>query len=375
MRYYAQRITNGKWLHKELPLTDVERTKTLSGPGGLVATIKPSLLDQFANDGLRVIEEWGTYVYAVDDNDEPVHGGIVIDCAYEDEALRMTCAGFTTYPHGYLYDEAKNWGPIQGNGTVANPQTPRPDPVVIAQELWDYIQSQPESDFGVQFRGDLTSKVRVGSYEEPYRLRWWESPDIGQAIDDLAALTPFGYTEEYERNGNGIGRYLRIGVPRIGKRQEGLRFATGENIASPIVAATTGADYSNDLLGIGNGEGRDMVRSRSTVRDGRVRRTRIITDKTIKSQAKMDSLVLTTREQMRATLDVTSVEVWDHPNARLSTIGVGDDIRVQTYIPAYGDVDMWVRVLSITQGDNPDAALLTTQRSSAFVYSSTLEVG
>lgn len=374
----AQRIGTREWLHRDLPLSEVERTKTLSGPGGITATIKPELRDVYAADGLRVIEEWATYIYAVpDDGGDPVTGGIVVDCSYEEEALKLTAAGFTTYPHGTFYDDSTLWGPRQGTGTIANPEIPRPDPVKVAQDLWVWIQSQDDSDLGVSIVGDLSSSVRVGSYEEPYRLRWWELPDIGSEIDSLAELTPFEYKEEYQWNADGtdVNRRLRFGVPRLGRRREDLRFVLGENIALPTTAATTGGDYANHVLGIGNGEGRKMIRADSTVRDGHLRRTRVVTDKTITSQSVMQTLVTVTREKMSETLDITSVAVTDSVNAPISAIHVGDDILVQTFIPSHGVVELWVRVLSVTEGDNPGAAVLATQRSSAFLYSSTTEVG
>lgn len=374
MRYMAQRVPTGEWLHREVPLTGVERTKVLSGPSGITATLQPELRDMVAPDGLHVFEEWGTYLYSVDDNGKVGPSGIVTDIGYVDDAVRLTVTGFTGYPHGYIYEGVKNWGPIAGSGTIANPEVPRPDPVHIVRDLWDWMQDQPDSDLGVTLIGDLSSTARVGSYEEPFRLRFWETPDIGQTIDGLAQTAPFEFVEEHEMLGDGqIAKRLRLGVPRLGT-DRGLRFAIGENVELVPEAQSTGSDFGNHVIGIGNGEGRKMVRSVASVRDGRLRRPKIVTDKTVKRQAQLDRIVARVLAQASRTLDVTTLAVKDTPSTPISAIELGDDILVKANLPSYGDFEVKVRVLSITEGDAPGRAVLNTQRSSAFLYRATTEV-
>ena len=38
-RYYAKALVNGGWLHRDLPLEDVQITYALSGPGSLNGSI------------------------------------------------------------------------------------------------------------------------------------------------------------------------------------------------------------------------------------------------------------------------------------------------------------------------------------------------
>lgn len=380
MRYLAQRVGTGEWLDRDLPLSQVTRTRTLSGPGGITATVEPDLRTARHTDGLLILEGWGTMLYAADEGGagQIRCAGIVVDSDGADDALTVTAPGFTTYPHGYIYDDSRIWGPAQGTGTVSNPQYPRPDPLQIVQDHWEWIQAQPDSDLGVRLVGDLKSSERVGSYEEPYRLRWWDYRDLGEEIDNLASGTPFEYVEEHSWDDAAhlsVDHRVRLGWPRLGRKRTDLRFADGENIAQPVSATATGGGFANDVIGIGNGEGRKMVLSRSTVRDGRLRRHLVVTDKTAR-QARMDKVVRDIRERMVNTIDIASLVIFDHPNAPISAIDPGDDIYVQTSIPAFGgDIAMWLRVLSITEDDTvPGQATLATQRSSAFVYSATLEV-
>lgn len=376
MRYLAQRVNTGEWLDRDLPLANVERTRELSGPGSITATIDPELRRMFHTDGLRLLEDWTTAIYAADDNGQVRNCGLVMPpTRYEGSSTQLTCAGFSSYPHGYKYTGARLWGPQEGDGTVGKPEIPRPDPVVIFRDHWEWIQAQQDSDLGVTVVGDLTSNVRIGDYENPYRLRWWEIPDLGQELDTLAAETPFDYVEEHawaDAEHLEVDHRIRLGWPRLGRRRDDLRFADGENIAV-AVAAGTSEEYANDVIGIGNGEGRKMVWARATKRDGRLRRTKILTDKTAR-QDRMDRRVTAHLERLSATLDVESVAIIDHPNARISSIDPGDDIYIQVEVPSYGDVAMWVRVLGIAQDEDEHRAVLQTRRSTAFIYNSTEEV-
>lgn len=371
MRYLAYRAGTGEWISRDLPLTDVERTTNLSGPASITATITPELRQAWHTDGMRVLEEWATVIVAADDDHGRVRGcGIFTEAQYEDETLTATIMGFAGYPQGYLYGTSKNWGPT---GSLA-----RPDPIVIYRDLWDYINSQVDSDLGVVVVGPASSTVRVGTNEEPWRLRWWEAPDLGQKMDELASGTPFDYVEEHvwtDAAQQSMIHRIRLGWPRLGTRRNDLRFASGENIIAAVPAATSSGTFANDWLGIGNGEGSTMALARSTVRNGRLRRTRVVTDKTLRKDA-LQTLVTGLMERTKESLDIATITInARHRNAPLGALDLGDDIFVEAEIPSLGgEVRMWVRVTAITEDEAGDTATLTTSRSSNFLYSSTTEV-
>lgn len=376
MRYLARRTTTGEWIDRDLPLSNVERTRNLSGPGLITATIEPALRNAFHSDGLRVLEKWGTTIYACDETATGRIGqirnvGIFVDATYEESGLTATCPGFATYPQGYIFDESRNWGP-QKSANLG-----RPDPLQIVQDHWAWIQRQPKSDLGVRLVGDLSSTQRIGSYAEPYRLRWFEIPDLGREIDDLASSTPFDYVEEVgwaneARTEDDLR--IRLGWPRLGTRRNDLRFVIGENVIETVPAAETGGGFANDVIGIGRGEGSKMIVSRATNdNDGRLRRTRVVTDKTA-TKRNLDRRTSMLLDRLDDTLDITSVSIVDHPNARIGAIEMGDEVLIQTYLDSYGEIEMWVRVLAVTESDDTGTAVLSTQRASAFIYSSTVEV-
>jgi hypothetical protein len=286
------------------------------------------------------------------------------------------------YVHGYIFDENRLWGPDVGSGTTTNPEIPRPDPLAIAHDLWAYVQGQPDSALDVQMLGDATTggAVFIGNYEEPYRLRWTDIPDVGQEIDNLAESTPFDYVDGCHWSGDPLDpssvpvHTVTWGFPRLGTRRNDLRFALGENIAIMPECSTLDG-FANDVLGIGKGNGARMAKGRATVSDGRLRRTRIVTDKTA-----TDQRIQTITQQFlnrlggRNRLNVTQVAIMDHPNAKLSTIGLGDEVFVQFFHPEWGDVAQWVRVTAITRADDPSRAVLTTANAETFFYSGTEQV-
>ena len=362
MRYLAQRVGTGEWIDRDLPLSNVDRTRELDGPGVINATVDPELRQMFHTDGLRVLEDWGTLLYACDDDTGRIQSaGIVAPpTAHDETAQTISAIGFAGYPQGYIRTES-------------TPAYIQVDPITMAIAQWEWMQDQPQSDLGVTIVGDLTTngRVKIGDNEEPYRLRFVEAPDLGAEIDNLAGSTPFNYVEEHEWANSAmqvVNHRIRIGYPRLGRQRSDLRFALGENIVSTVTAGTA-EEYANDVLGIGNGDGAAMVWDRVSVNDGRLRRTKVLTDKTIKNKTVMKDRLRNHLARLSPTLDISEVQIVNHYNAAISAIALGDDIFVQTEIPTYGDVAMWVRVLSITVNDeDPSYAALGTQRSSAFLY-------
>lgn len=132
--YVAQRALTGEFLDLELPLVSGGPSWALSGAGSLSGTIAPDRGLLRAPDGRLVLEEWGTYLYAVAGN-EIRWGGILVSSTFQDETWTIEAAGFATYPHGLHYDNAKSW-------TTASPELP-------FQELWANAQWRPNARLGV----------------------------------------------------------------------------------------------------------------------------------------------------------------------------------------------------------------------------------
>lgn len=382
----ARRIRSGEWLTRDLVLTDMENTITLSGPGTITGNLEPGLHETILSDGLRLAEDWATMIYVVDDNEDIVNHGVVLPPTAYEEAARITCGSVSVYPQGYIFNESKLWGPQAAVKAkppkAAKPEIARPDPVAIFHDHWEWIQDQHASDLSVDVEGHANtkdggtvSKVLIGNYAEPYRLRKWDAPNLGSEMDTLAQITPFDYVDSARWTNDDhldVEHVVTIGYPRLGRKRDDLRFAMGENIAL-VPAVQTVEGFANHLIGLGNGEaGPSMAYKEVAWDDGRLRRTRVMTDKTA-TEAVLERRLAIYQQALSQRYDVTQVAILDHENARISEIQLGDDIRVLAEHPEYGPIDLWVRVLSISRGDSDHAAVLTTSASVFFIYKPTEE--
>lgn len=363
VRFHVQRITTREWLSRDLTISEPTTTRALSTPGGVSGTINPELREQVADDGLRLLEPWGSAIYAEDDGNIRA-AGIVTDASFEGPENGITCPGFVTYPTGLLY--GSSWPP--GGGIQI-------DPMEAVRHLWEHVQSYPDGDLGMVV-DNVKTPVRIGNNKEPYRLRWWESTDCGGEIDQLAQETPFDYDEIHswaDNDKSDVTHRLRIGYPRLGRRRTDQRYVEGENITDVTAVTIEGARYANEATGIGLGSGSQMAYARIAVRDGRLRRNITVTDKTA-SQRRIETITQQTLHQRREVADISTVQINDHPNAKIAAIQPGDDIYVQVYSPHLEWTRMWVRVLSIAEDADGYSATLSTQRSDSFMYSATTEV-
>lgn len=378
MRYLARRIRTGEWLSRDLPLSGVQRTHTLSGPGALTADIEAELWTwRNKDDGRRLLDPWGTIIYADDGDHIAGHGIILPPLSFEEATTRVNCIGIAGYPQGLIYDGNDNYGP-QTDPTTGALIRPRPDTIALFRTLWQQMQRHPTSDIGVTITGPFTSGVPTGTNEDPVVLSYWRGDDVGGAMDNLAKITPFDYVERVnftDREKSGIRHEVEVGMPRLGRARTDLRFVTGENIAERPSVSTPDV-FTNDVIGFGNGSGSSLVTARSSVDDGRLRRTLPVTDKTIRDEFRLQQLVQTVRERYSGDdIVISGIVIVDHDNARINAIDVGDDILVDAFVSEVGRVRAWSRVLSITTNEEEDVASLSLAPSSSFFYNTTTQVG
>ena len=355
-RYIAQRAVSGEFLDYDLPLEVSELSWALSSAGALKATIAPEIANFTAADGRPLLEEWSTFLYA-EEGGVIRWGGIVVSSTFDDETWTVEASGFACYPHGIPY--------------LGSLRVYSVDPTSVVEDIWRHIQSFPDGNLGVEFVRQPTP-VRIGqppyngAADEPYELVWWEAPDCGAEIQTLADTTPFDFVEEHEWDGDNIAHRIRTHYPRVGRRRTDLAFVQGDNVTNVVSFMRDGDDYANTIVGLGAGEGELALRRVLPERDGRLRRTHVYSAKDVSNAARLDALIRSELQARRGYLEVTSLDLVDHDNARIGSWELGDDILVSADAPWLGRVEVWCRVVGwALTGEH--TASLSLVRSDSFI--------
>jgi hypothetical protein len=143
----------------------------------------------------------------------------------------------------------------------------------------------------------------------------------------------------------------------IGGRKPAQRLVLGENLAE--IPSLTEADYINEAWVLGAGEGRERIRGFSAVGDAKIRRATVVDDKGITAVQQANSVARDELVISRGNLLVDTVTVYDHPNARIAEIELGDELPLYAETD-WQEVDQYVRVIGKSESPQEhDRATLT----------------
>ena len=204
----------------------------------------------------------------------------------------------------------------------------------------------------------------------PFSLYWYNSTDCGQEITSIQQEGVFDFRETHTWNSDrsGVIHRLTFGVPRIGVRQFGLRFAEGENIVQSATITRDGTLFATEVIGLGAGTGSAEVRATaSNASTGRLRRSSVYTDQTVQTTARMATKAGRQLTAMQNIDAVTSIVVKNHPSAPFGSFAPGDDIAV-TLCTGWRNTVIWSRITSMQQNPQTDLMTLTLARSDSFSY-------
>lgn len=404
-------IQTGEWLHRELPLRDVQITDTLSGAGGITATLDPDLASLKTASGVPILDELSTLIVAEADG-VIRSAAILMNSDLVGSTLSLDCTGFSARVAGEILQNSITYSAnaslsAGGHGV---------DPLDVVRAMWTQFQSDPKANLGVVL--DTTSSTyRLGSFAnvqapqkstsnpdgstDPkevgedveinrvwgnsdtlpkaasgktltwhYELNWFDQVDIGSKVDELSKQAPFDYREQAEwadADHEAVTLRLRLGAPRLGTRRTNLVFAEGENISQVVAERRSGDDYANFIYALGAGEGQAQIRTTASKNDGRLRKTAVFVDQSITTVAALQAAAKEELARLSTLENITSFTIRDHPNARIGSFDVGDDILVQRRT-GWGPIKLWVRITSASLTPETGDIAITCSRSDRFTY-------
>jgi hypothetical protein len=355
-RYWTQHALTGVMLHPALPLTDVEFGNELNGPGELRGTLTP----RFVRANASSLLPGKALIYAEADG-LLRWGGLIWDVTVEDGEYRLEAASWSSY----LNARHDFHGELAGRGPYVNT-----DPCKIIRDIWAYAQAQPDGNLGVVV-DTTTSSMKVGSPSEPWHSYWYETPDLGDQVDDLVSedgAPQYTNTCRYLSNGT-VEKRIRLGYPRLGARRTDITFRTGVNIVDSPPVAFSGDDYANVILATGSGEGTATRRAEVPSRDGGLRMEHVLSLPTVNGNDILAKRAAAELKRRKVMGQVETITVRDHPNAPLGSWQIGDDVQV-TVNNQWVSWSGWARVIADSYRPDraPDQAVLTLKRADSYHY-------
>jgi len=407
-RYYAFNALTGEWLHRELPLSDVRLTTTLSGPGRMTATIDPEYQALRTPDGGLVLELWQTMIVA-EASGQLRGGGILTGITATGPKLTLDMTGVSGWLEGQPLRNNLTFGG-KTDGTTGNGV----DPLDVVRALWGWLQGQPDGNLAVTLDA-TTTPYRLGEWHNTrvlkedgtlgpakevapnpipidriwdpgkdkrpvaatgkqvyweYKIPWWDDVEIGQRVTTLATQTPFDWLESLrwaDSSRESVVRHIHFGYPRLGKRLTREVFVEGANISELVAVRRDGDDYANSVTVYGSGEGSKQLRSTVSKRDGRLLRAKSVDRPDLTTVAECKAVAEEELRRWSQVVDILGFTVRDHPNAQIGTFAVGDDVLVQTRT-GWMPTRLWVRITALDIAPATGEVTVTCRRSDRFDY-------
>lgn len=408
LRYIVERISDGKFLELELPITVSGAGPKLNGPGSFSGSLAPDVGGLRDASGALLIDPYGTFIS--EEADGVIRGTwIVTRSEIDGDQWLVEGAGVSSFFLGRPF-EGDYWG-VQV------------DPVDIARHIADHAQSFAGSDIGVRVVG--SSPVRVGTTsddeqiaaqaaadaaradvaakskaladaravakasptpanknavatrhaaakaatdkkkqrdaelkaakektradEGAWKLHWWDTPDCLSSMEEAIDAAGMEWVEwsGWNADRTRILKEIRV-IPRVGQRRDSAVFVEGDNITETVVVEDDVAEYANKIVAVGAGEGRDALRVTQAISDGRRSRVHVLTAKDVTKRAVLERMVASELARRSRRLRVAAVRVdTSHPNAARGTFEVGDVILIDAEVGWIGRQRLWHRITEI----------------------------
>lgn len=386
-RFYAQRAAQGVWLDTNVQIDPLMRW-SLNRPFSAQALITNGLGIDKGPDG-RDFWGRGDTVLLAEENGELAWAGICNIASPGRDGLYLEFTGavgwWNNIPFTDYYEAAKTdvFDIVRMLTKHANDK-PRSINVVPSDNKSEFTAGGTRGDYPeapVRAKGQTTEEyensaayknwlAKIAKYEEglgvgPYTLAWWEAPYVGEELTTLADEYGFDWRERvrWRDRANLKVQYRLDFADDITNRRHDIVFEDGVNLAGNSVPKEDTEPYAGHVIGLGAGEGRDMVRADYTIQDQRLYSARYVNYKTVTKEDRLRALIKNDAKRLSgAGTTIESVRVWDTPGfSPMSTLRVGDECRVvsKNAKPAY---DIWHRVNEIARQSSSGVVDLTLER-------------
>ena len=371
-RFHATRL-NGDGtetlLANDLPFSDVQITKTLSGPDELTAKLTPEHMCLKDDNGAPTLLPWSSAIYA-SAGTIIRFGGIITALKANGPDLTVTAAGFVSFLDGVPWTNTtrKYYGE---------------DPAKVIRDIWLFAQTHPKGNIGLTLPGGLKTTAKVGerrketknakgetveqAVDEPVLLAQYATEDLSKVFDDMLEAGSIDYVEKHEAQDDGsITHRLDMASPRLGRRRTDVGFVVGVNVIEIPEVDLHVEDYLSEAVVWGAGEGEKMITAHARNDAAkRLRRVKVFQNKNTGRQATARSAaeLYLRRYSQDSAADVESLLVIDHPVAPLFSYELGDEVWLSGDSWWGGKLGMWVRVLGITLDPEGQAASVKVARA------------
>lgn len=377
-RFYAQRPGSGLWLDTDVSLDKVALDWALSGPMSGEAYIPVGMASNpFAEDGKLTWGRMNTVLLGEEDGNL-AWGGICTAADPDEKGLKLEFTGSTGWLAGVPFNEAyRVWEtnvfevarklirhsqgyprhlPInpsdnQSAFTVGDPQPPnfpKQPPRRKGESKSDYTSSDRYN----KWQDEVDQWTKKYGDRERFEVVWWEAPSCGDELASLAKEAGFDYRERmrWANKTNLVPEWIVDLGDDIRNRRTDIKFVDGENLAAPLDTKDADDIYANHVVGLGAGEGRDMVRVDAGVNDGRLFQATWVQYKSVRKSKRLRSLVQADLRRFSNTdPEVDNVMVWDVPGfAPTSSLRCGDEIEVIS-ASQNPPIQTWRRISDITR--------------------------
>lgn len=375
-RLIAQNIFTKEFIHWNLPLSNPRLNYKLTAPNVLRADVNTEIESLMNLDPPLV--EHATWIHVEEAG--TIRGSFILEPFIDENGKQkrtIEAIGFSDYLN-WLHYQGEEYNGIQV------------DPADILRKLWYEAQRYQDGNLGVLLNPDTKTPVKLGTEAEnvefqtgsgenvsfvagPYDLNWWEVTNLGTAAKKLYKDTPMEYVERswWNDTKTDVMHMVDFRYPRTGNKRDELIFRQGENMKEPIPKVTkTGDSLSSDFIFVGAGEGRNAIRTSTSRRTGRLRRTHVIQNEDVKDIQLAKNIVnFEANRVLRGGTIIDKIVVnTEHINAPWGSFEQGDDIYVEGRVSFYGKVAGYYRIVAYDYDRRTKEATLDLSPSESFSY-------